>query len=483
MKKLLFLIGILSSGLYGASIDHIQTYSPDYLSNQAQTGMIDEVSPYYNPAGLSRLDKGKYIHLGLQFANGHEKMSYKGKEHKAILNQLIPNVSLTSVDDNGAYFFTFGGLAGGGKLEYDGVSGIDVLSDLDQFKPLGVYDKGSTLTGKNLYEQVTLGRAFTINDQLSVSVAGRIVHGSRNLSGTLNIGTNPSTAYKQAKVQQVTQEVSKAVDAATQGSGLSAAQIAAIKQQKTTQALTLLQTKMNALQQNGLSGDLDSKREAWGYGFQIGVNYKVNDKLNLAARYDSRIKMNFKAKGSENQLQTADIIGSNIGLSTFYPQYAINSKIRRDLPAILSVGASYKVTDNYLVSTSANYYFNRHAKMDRVTTFGGHEHGRDYKNGWEIALGNEYKLNDKFTLIGSVNYARTGAKNSSFNDTEYALNSVTLGAGLRYKYDDTLSITGSVAHFIYDKEDGNFKEKYKVNDNQKYHKEITAFGLSVTKKF
>ena len=102
--------------------------------------------------------------------------------------------------------------------------------------------------------------------------------------------------------------------------------------------------------------------------------------------------MNFKAKGSENQLQTTDIIGSNIGLSTFYPQYAINSKIRRDLPAILSVGASYKVTDNYLVSTSANYYFNRHAKMDRVTTFGGHEHGRDYKNGWEIALGNEYKL-------------------------------------------------------------------------------------------
>ena len=483
MKKLLFLVAILSSGLYGASIDHIQTYSPDYLSNQAQTGMIDEVSAYYNPAGLARLDKEKYAHLGLQFATGHEKMSYKGKEHKAHLNQLIPNVSLASVDDNGAYFFTFGGLAGGGKLEYDGVSGIDVLPDLAQFQPLGVYDKGSILTGKNLYEQATLGRAFTINDQLSVSVAGRIVHGSRNLSGTLNIGTNPSTAYKQAKVQQVTQEVSKAVDAATQGSGLSAAQIAAIKQQKTTQALTLLQTKMNALQQNGLSGDMDSKREAWGYGFQIGVNYKVNDKLNLAARYDSRIKMNFKAKGSENQLQTADIIGSNIGLSTFYPQYAINSKIRRDLPAILSVGASYKVTDNYLVSTSANYYFNRHAKMDRVTTFGGHEHGRDYKNGWEIALGNEYKLNDKFTLIGSVNYARTGAKNSSFNDTEYALNSVTLGAGLRYKYDETLSITGSVAHFIYEKEDGNFKEKYKVNDNQKYHKEITAFGLSVTKKF
>lgn len=425
MKKLLFLIGILSSGAYGASIDHIQTYSPDYLSNQAQTAMINEVSAYYNPAGLARLEKGKYAHLGLQFATGHEKMSYKGKEHKAKLNQLIPNVSLSSVDENGAYFFTFGGLAGGGKLEYDGVSGIDVLSDLPAFQPLGVYDKGSSIKGKNLYEQATIGRAFSINEQLSVSVAGRVVHGTRNLNGKLNIGTVAGN----------------------------------------------------------FSGDLDSKREAWSYGFQLGVNYKVNDKLNLAARYDSKIKMNFKARGSENKLQTVGAIGYNIGLSTFYPQYAIKSKIRRDLPAILAVGASYKVTDNYLVSTSANYYFNRHAKMDRVTAFGGHKHGWDYKNGWEVALGNEYKINDKFTLIGSVNYARTGAKNSSFNDTEYALNSVTLGAGLRYKYSDTLSITGSVAHFIYEKENGNFKEKYKVNENQKYHKEITAFGLSLTKKF
>ena len=483
MKKLLLLSAILSSGVYAASIDHIQTYTPDYLANQAQTGMINEVSTYYNPAGLGRLEQGKYFHAGFQFAHGHEKMSYREKEHKAKLNQAIPNVALTFVDEKGATFFNFGGIAGGGDLEYDGVSGIDVLPDLAQFKPLGIYDKGSTLKGSNKYEQITLGRSFNVDSNLSFSVAGRLVHGTRKLNGNLNIGANPTAQYKQAKAQQIAQEVNKAVDAATQGKGLSAAQIAAIKTQKTNEALAKLQKRVTDLTQNGLSGDIDSKREAWGYGFQLGINYRVNDKLNLAARYDSRVKMNFKAKGHEYQLQTTDILGQTIGLSTFYPQYTINSKIRRDLPAILSVGASYKITDNYLVSGIGNFYFNHQAKMDRVTTFGEHQHGRDYKNGWEIALGNEYKLNDKFTVIGSVNYARTGAKNSSFNDTEYALNSVTLGAGLRYKYDETLSITGSVAHFIYDKEDGNFKEKYKVNDNQKYHKEITAFGLSVTKKF
>lgn len=483
MKKLLLLTAILSSGLYGASIDHIQTYSPDYLANQAQTGMINGVSTYYNPAGLGRLEKGKYFHIGLQLAHGHEKMSYAGIEHKAKLNQLIPNIALTFVDEKGATFFNFGGLAGGGKLKYDGVSGVDVLTELAQFKPLGIYDKGSSLTGENMYEQITLGRTFNVDNKLSFSVAGRVVHGSRKLSGNLNIGANPTSEYKQAKAQQVAQEVSKAVDAATQGKGLSAAQIEAMKTQKTQEALAKLEKRMKDISKNGLIGDIDSKREAWGYGFQLGINYKVNDKLNLAARYDSRIKMNFKAKGHENQLQTADILGQTIGLSTFYPQYTINSKIRRDLPAILSVGASYKVTDNYLISGIGNLYFNRQAKMDRVTTFGGHQHGRDYKNGWEIALGNEYKLNNKFTLIGSINYADTGAKTPSFNDTEYALNSVTLGAGIRYQYDETLAITGSVAHFIYNGKEGNFKEKYKVTQNQKYKKEITAVGISVTKKF
>lgn len=273
MKKLLLLSAILSSGVYAASIDHIQTYTPDYLANQAQTGMINEVSTYYNPAGLGRLEQGKYFHAGFQFAHGHEKMSYREKEHKAKLNQAIPNVALTFVDEKGATFFNFGGIAGGGDLEYDGVSGIDVLPDLAQFKPLGIYDKGSTLKGSNKYEQITLGRSFNVDSNLSFSVAGRLVHGTRKLNGNLNIGANPTAQYKQAKAQQVAQEVSKAVDAATQGKGLSAAQIAAIKAQKTNEALTKLQQKVNGLNQNGLTGDIDSKREAWGYGFQLGVNY------------------------------------------------------------------------------------------------------------------------------------------------------------------------------------------------------------------
>ena len=122
MKKrlgLLALTAVLTSVAYGASIDHIQTYTPEYLGNSAQNGMINNVSAYYNPAGLVHLEKGTYVHVGAQLAVGHEKMEYKGEELKADLFQPIPNFAMYKVEDDSALYWTFGGIAGGGDLKYD----------------------------------------------------------------------------------------------------------------------------------------------------------------------------------------------------------------------------------------------------------------------------------------------------------------------------------------------------------------------------
>ena len=127
MKKrlgLLALTAVLTSVAYGASIDHIQTYTPEYLGNQAQNGMINNVSVYYNPAGIVNLEKGTYVHIGAQLAVGHEKMEYNDKDYKADLFQPIPNFALYKVEDDSALYWTFGGIAGGGDLKYDdGVAG------------------------------------------------------------------------------------------------------------------------------------------------------------------------------------------------------------------------------------------------------------------------------------------------------------------------------------------------------------------------
>lgn len=454
MKKKLGILAIaalLSTGAYATSIDHIQTYTPEYLGNQSQNGLINKSSVYYNPAGLVHLDNGTYFHIGAQLAVGHEKMDYNGKEYKADLLQYIPTLALYSVRDERTIFWTFGGLGGGGDLEYkDGVAGTAVVPDILNAltgNNFGFKDAGSSAEGKSLYGQTTIGRAWKVNDKLSMSIAGRAVLGMKKLKGDINV-TSPAA--------------------------------------------------------DPIHADIDVDRTAWGLGAQIGFNYKATDRLNLAMRYDSRVKLNFKASGDENHA-TINIpsLGEhgnfgNVNFSDFYPEYKPGTKTRRDLPAILALGASYKVTDRWTTAISGNYYFNKDAKMDRVAgtvtlknpipgkqniTLKGLE--PEYDNGWEIALGNEYKLNEKWTLLGSVNYAHTGAKVSSYDDIEFALNSVTVGAGLKYAPTDCDEWVFTVCHFFYDQETGHYDKKYADYGiaNPEYDKSITAFGLAYTKKF
>lgn len=463
MKKrlgLLALVATISTLSYSASIDHIQTYTPEYLGNQAQNGMTNRASVYYNPAGLTELENGTYFQVGTQIAVGHEKMEYKGREYKADLLQPIPNISAFKVEDDSALYWTFGGLGGGGDLEYkDGVPGTAVIGDLlpaiagkgIALNPLldatqkkyfigllsSINTEGSYAEGANLYAQTTIGKAWKLNDKFSVSAGGRVVYGMRNLKGKILINGD-----------------------------------------KNLQILGL---------PVGDTAEIDSRRDAWGFGAQFGINYNATEKLNLAMRYDSRIKMNFSARGNEKKVSLG---GQELGFGNFYPEYAIGTKLRRDLPAILALGGSYKVTDDWTVALSGNYYFNKDAKLDYISSgnlssLGIKPVDLEYDNGWEIALGTEYKINQKWALLGSVNYANTGAKSSSYDDIEYALDSITLGAGVKYMPNEDIEWAFTVSHFFYSEQEGHYAEKYKNYGltNPKYDKSITAIGVSYSNKF
>lgn len=454
MKKrlgLLALAAVLSSSIYAASIDHIQTYAPEYLGNSAQNGMINNVSAYYNPAGLVHLEKGTYVQVGAQLAVGHEKMEYNGKDYKADLLQPIPNFAMYKVEDDSALYWTFGALGGGGDLKYDdGVAGTAVIPDIvngilknmgkESLIPiLNINTNGSKAEGSNLYAQTTLGKAWKINNKLSLSAAGRVIYGSRTLKGDIYLNSKEPTMI-------------------------------------------------------GGEAHIDSERTAWGFGGQFGLNYKANDRLNFGLRYDTRVNLNFEADASESKIKTLlgnPLPGGGLGFSDFYPEYADGVKQRRDLPAILAAGMSYKVTDNWTVGLSGNYYFNKDAKMDRGTKSielpGNKVKGveAEYDNGYEIAVGTEYRFTPKWAVLGGVNYANTGAKVTSYDDVEFALDSIMVGTGLKYNPDETTEWVFTVAHYFYDSESGHYDVKYegKLPYNPEYSKSITAFGVAYTKRF
>ena len=454
------LFAVLGTSAFGASIDHIQNYTAEYNANMAQQAAISPTtSAYYNPAGIMRLENGTYFTGGVQVAFGKETMKYRtkagdGGDYSADLLAPIPNFALIKKQDDRAFFWTFGGIAGGGDLEYkDGVAGIKVLEDALNNTPLmdlgeknpmltGNYilggnakDRGSWAEGENMYAQTTIGTAWNINNKLSMSVAGRVVYGWRNLKAHLDADID-----------------------LTDTSGIIIPGGKAPNQH--------------------ITADMDAERTAWGFGGQIGLNYAANDTWNFAMRYDTKVKMEFEADATEKR---QNLLGNELGFNMFFPQYADGAKYRRDLPAILALGASQKVTDRWTMFYGGNYYFNESAKIDKDVP--GYAYGLEYDNGWEISVGTEYWLNEKWAVLGGVNYADTGAPKDSYSDVEFALNSFLVGMGVKYRPDEDTECVVSTSHYFYESTDGNFAEKYKGANSQRYDKNISSIGFSYTKKF
>ena len=411
LKQITIASLLLSSVSFGASIDLIQNYSAEYGGNPAQQGAINYGSTvYFNPAGLSQLEQGTYFVGGVQVAFGEQSMA-EGKEYDADLFSPIPNFAVYKVVDDGAYFWTLGAVAGGATLEYkDGV-------------PLGGLEKmleGTNVKGGNQYAQTTIGRTWKVNEKLSTSLGLRAVYGLRTLKAS---------------------------------------------------------TKLNNLGETviGFPGNasIDSERTGYGFGFQLGLNYKATDRLNLGLRYDSQVNMDFKTdatinpKGMDvNNIGGAVIVDKLLGK---FPVYD-NIKTRRDLPAILALGASYKVTDRWTTFVGGNYYFNKDATMDQIGILKNY----DYSNGWEISVGSEYWINDKFAWLVGANYADTGAPEGTYSPTEYAINSIFVGTGIKYRQNETTEWTVAFNQYFYDSTNAN---------NVVYEKEISSIGFNFVKKF
>lgn len=444
------LFAVLGTSAFGASIDHIQNYTAEYNANMAQQAAISPTtSAYYNPAGIMRLENGTYFTGGVQVAFGKETMKYRtkagdGGDYSADLLAPIPNFAMIKKQDDRAFFWTFGGIAGGGNLEYkDGVAGIKVLEDAVPGMTNGLVtakDKGSWAEGENMYAQTTIGTAWNVNNKLSMSIAGRVIYGWRNLKAGLDAQLTHSIA-------QINERI---------------------------------------------TADIDSERTAWGFGGQIGLNYAYNDTWNFAMRYDTKVKLEFEADADSTKisgLQGPLGILNDKGFENFFPQYADGVKHRRDLPAILALGASQKVTDRWTMYYGANYYFNESAKIDKDVEYkhlltGKTEYtGLEYDNGWEISVGTEYWLNNKWAILGGVNYAKTGAPKESYMDVEYALDSFLVGMGVKYRPDEDTEWVVSTSHYFYESADGNFADKYPGANSQRYDKNISSIGFSYTKKF
>ena len=435
MKKL-FLIGatalMVSNSTFAGGILTNTNQNATFLRNPARNAAIAIDGVYSNPAGIAFLPQGFHLSVSWQAAfqkrlmdvnNNLFGMNADGKgtsrEFVGETNApVIPSFQAAYViNDKWSVSAQFAVGGGGGKCEF--AEGLPMFEELIGSAAAGInaqvnpnsqqfsYNLNQNLTGEQYFYGFQVGATYKVAENLSVFGGLRTVIASCNYTGAINNfkvngidAKNFAPAFTQAYQQAV---AAGNVEAATK---------AGMVAQLTKEDLTL-----------------DCSQSGIGFTPIIGVDWNLG-KLNLAAKYEFRTKI---------ELENDSKNSSNV--DALMAQYADGAKNRSDIPAILSLGAMYQISDNVRAMVGGVYYWDKDAK------------GTPIKNGdntWEANFGIEWDVNDKILLSCGAQRTQYGFDDTDMADTNFNTSSYAVAIGGAYKFSEKIKLNVGYMHSFYD---------------------------------
>ena len=448
MKKSLVILSLLASAnAFAGSIDYLAQQDAEYFAHPAMIGKVGVSGAYYNPAGTVFLEDGLYVQLNSQTLFKTYEMDTKenfgGLSHESDHpSAFVPSIQIVKKEGDRSYFLHAGAAAGGGAVKYEnGISAFEVIGQEIHSGLQGLFSNnkvhylgGSTVNGSSYYINTTFGIAQKINPKFSVAGGLRFMYAMRELNGTASYNLNL--------------------------------------------------TGEEEIKKENIRVDIDSERTGWGVGGVIGFNYQPTEKLNIGFKYETEVELNLDADGKLDTTKTGKFNGKgefikdliinkidgNLEAHTVIAEWLEDD--RRNLPAMMALGVSYELTDRITLLTSGNYYFIKDANRNGCYD--------NYDNGYEISVGVDYKLNDKWTLMAGYQYTDTGANENTYKDTDYALDADMYGVGVKYTPDETKEFIVSYAYVDY--KNGTAVNE-KGQETTTFKKEVNAIGLSAAFKF
>ncbi|HNX67575.1 MAG TPA: outer membrane protein transport protein [Bacteroidales bacterium] len=181
------------------------------------------------------------------------------------------------------------------------------------------------------------------------------------------------------------------------------------------------------------SATVKYKEDATGFGGVIGIFYQPTEKLALSVHYETGVKLDFETKDNEGTMALA----------------ADGTKKRRDLPATLCTGASYKATDKLTVAADFNYFFQTSADWGKIQS---PRDGKYYESSeaagdcYTAGLGFAYDVTPKLQLNLGTKYTAFLYDDQKLYYTKMGLyevvkyNNLNIGIGGSYKINERFQV-------------------------------------------
>jgi len=306
-----FLTG--SSLLWAGGADNKTNWSAEYigiLNRNAATDAADIVM--YNPAGVMKMADGFYGNLSAHYIAKDYNDKINGTDYDQDEPSVVPGLFTVYKKDKWAGFFAVSNIIGGGKVDFDkgnattSSAGFSIITGANTLLDLGgvpssffyTHISDQRLKAEAMGLAYTLGGAYEINKEWSVSLGLRYLKSEREMEGAITVAaTTPLSPYS-----------------------------------------------------DPLTADVKFEEDADGFGGVIGFNFAPSDALNFGLHYDTKINLDYEA---DVKTDTLGILPS-LGIVN-------NAERTRNLPAILAAGVSYKINPKVRVESNLTLYLNKDA--------------------------------------------------------------------------------------------------------------------------
>jgi long-chain fatty acid transport protein len=189
------------------------------------------------------------------------------------------------------------------------------------------------------------------------------------------------------------------------------------------------------------------KGDDWGYGFGLGLLWKVTPNDKLGINFHSQIDHTIDGDGKF--LVPSNVLPLLGGAFTDSP-----GKADFDTPAFATASWWHTVDDHISLGADLGYthwssfdklvvHYSNPAQPDSVSIF-------DWKDSWFFSLGGDYRLDNNWTLRAGVAYDQTPTRDSTRTPRIPDGNRTWLSFGLGYNVDENLKFEAGYVHLWVD---------------------------------
>lgn len=433
---------IVSTSTFAGGLLTNTNQNATFLRNPARDAVIAIDGVYSNPAGIAFLPEGFHFSLSWQAAwqkreitstadfyalnpanDGQTTKTFVGKAKAPV----IPSFQAAYViNDKWSVSAQFAIGGGGGKCEFDNGLGMfeSMLGGALASAGATSYSMTQQLTGEQYFYAFQLGGTYKVTDKVSVFAGVRGTLADCGYSGMIsNIKANDTHAasYLSGVSSALQEKLGQAIAGGASQEVID--QLTAGAQSAGTYAY---------LMQDDLV--LDCNQSGFGIAPIVGVDVNLG-KLNLAAKYEFRTKINLEndSKNSAN-------------VNAIMPAYSDGKHVRSDIPALLTVGAQYSLLPSLRINGGYHLYFDKDAQGSATDVT---------DNTWEASLGAEWDVTDKLLLSFGVQRTQYGFSDSDMSELSFNIRNTSLGLGGAYQINKMLKVNVGYYHTFYEDHDTN----------------------------